>query len=68
MHIYSMAKNKNNKVHEIKFRYEDERLGLLVSKETDKYYYRAVDGQPCILKVLKMVIKRGLKIKNTLAQ
>ena len=41
-----MAKNKNKQVDEIQFRYENERLWLFVIKETDKYYYGAVDNSP----------------------
>ena len=37
---------KNKKVDLVKFRYKNERLWLLVMKETDKYYYGTVDNQP----------------------
>ena len=41
-----MAKNKDKKVDLIKFRYKNERLWLLVTKETDKYYFGTVDNKP----------------------
>ena len=41
-----MAKNKDNKVDLVKFRYKNERLWLLVTKETDKYYFGTVDNKP----------------------
>ena len=41
-----MAKNKDNKVDLVKFRYTNERLWLLVTKETDKYYFGTVDNKP----------------------
>ena len=34
-----MAKSKDNKVDLVKFRYKHERLWLLGTKETDKYYF-----------------------------
>ena len=37
---------KNKKVYFVKFRYKHERLWLLVTKETDKYYFGAVDNKP----------------------
>ena len=39
-----MAKNKT--VESVKFRYMAERLSVLVTKETDKYYYGAVYNKP----------------------
>ena len=41
-----MAKSKDNKVDLVKFRHKNERLWLLVTKETDKYYFGAVDNKP----------------------
>ena len=41
-----MTKTKNNKAELIKFRYKNERLWLLVTKETDKYYFGTVDNKP----------------------
>ena len=41
-----MAKNKDKKVDLIKFRYKNERLWLLVTKETEKYYFGTVDNKP----------------------
>ena len=37
---------KAKKAELIKFRYKAERLWLLVTKETDKYYYGTVDNKP----------------------
>ena len=37
---------KNRKATLIKFRYKNERLWLLVTKETDKYYFGTVDNKP----------------------
>ena len=45
---------KNKKVDLVKFRYKNERLWLLVSKETDKYYFGTVANDP---------IEPGLKLK-----
>ena len=41
-----MAKTKDKKVDLVKFRYKNERLWLLVTKETDKYYFGTVDNKP----------------------
>ena len=41
-----MTKTKNKKAELIKFRYKNERLWLLVTKETDKYYFGTVDNKP----------------------
>ena len=46
IHIYSVNKTKNKKAELIKFRYNNERLWLLVTKETEKYDYGAVDNKP----------------------
>ena len=37
---------KAKKADLVKFRYKAERLWLLVTKETDKYYYGTVDNKP----------------------
>ena len=37
---------KNKKIDLVKFIYKNERLWLLVTKETDKYYYGTVDNKP----------------------
>ena len=37
---------KNKKVDLVKFKYKNERLWLLVMKETDKYYFGTVDNKP----------------------
>ena len=37
---------KNKKVDLVKFRYKNERLWLLVTKEIDKYYFGTVDDKP----------------------
>ena len=41
-----MVKNKEQKVDLVKFRYKNERLWLLVTKETDKYDFGTVDNKP----------------------
>ena len=41
-----MTKTKNNKAELIKFRYKNERLWLLVTKETEKYCFGTVDNKP----------------------
>ena len=41
-----MTKTKNKKAELIKFRYKNERLWLLATKETDKYYFGTVANDP----------------------
>ena len=53
---------KAKKADLVKFRYKAERLWLLVTKETDKYYYGTVDNKP-IYPGLKFVDKR--RVLNT---
>ena len=50
---------KAKKADLVKFRYKAERLWLLVTKETNKYYYGVVDNKP-IYPVLKYGDKRNI--------